>query len=244
MTMSNKQPKEWCSMNMENGTLVRWNESKGFGFIKADIESNTDVFIHISTLKHMARKPKVGDNIEFEREQQADGKVKARRAHITGVAILASSLQANKQSHSRASLSTNNSPIHHSSQHNSVHNKDAFHLAKSGRYAAPKSKIASNIISVLLFIGLGIYGFSQFNKVTANASEPVSTPTQLQLDTNTFSQSAVQKLQPNFQCESGKTHCSHMRTCEEATFYLKNCPTTNMDGDGDGIPCERQHCGY
>jgi cold shock CspA family protein len=227
-------------MNMENGTLVRWNENKGFGFIKADIESDTDVFIHISTLKHMARKPKVGDNIEFERELQTDGKVKARRAHITGVAIIAGSLQVNKQNHSRASLSTNNSPIHH----NSVHNKDAFHLAKSGRYAAPKSKMVSHSISVLLFIGLGIYSFSQFNKVTANASEPVSTPTPLQLDTNTFSQSAGQIQQPSFHCESGKTHCSHMQSCEEATFYLKHCPTTQMDGDGDGIPCERQHCGY
>ncbi|CAM4349921.1 excalibur calcium-binding domain-containing protein [Shewanella denitrificans] len=241
-------------MNMENGTLVRWNEGKGFGFIqpeqkitcllnnKPDEALNIDVFIHISTLKHMARKPKVGDNIEFERELQADGKVRARRAHITGVAILASSLQVNSQSHSKAALSTNSSAIHHSSQHNSLHSKDAFHLVKSGRDTAPKNKMASHIITTLLLISLGIYGFSQSNKITANASEPV--PTQLQSDANTLSQNTVQKLQPNFYCETAKTHCSHMKSCEEATFYLKNCPTTQMDGDGDGIPCERQHCGY
>jgi cold shock CspA family protein len=239
-------------MNMENGTLVRWNEAKGFGFIQPEkkITSllnnapnetlNNDVFIHISSLKHMARKPKVGDNIEFERELQADGKVRARRAHITGVAILASSLQVNNQSHSKTSLSTNNNAFDHSAQHPPQHNKDAFHLVKSSPYAAPKNKMASHIISVLLFIGLGIYGVSQFNKITANASEPV--PTQLQLDANPLNQSSVQKLEASFQCESGKTHCSHMQSCEEATFYLKNCPTTQMDGDGDGIPCERQHC--
>lgn len=27
-----------------------------------------------------------------------------------------------------------------------------------------------------------------------------------------------------------------MSSCEEATFYLKNCPGTKIDGDGDGIP--------
>ena len=44
-----------------------------------------------------------------------------------------------------------------------------------------------------------------------------------------------------FSCD-GRTHCSHMRSCEEAKFFLQNCPTTKMDGDNDGIPCERQWC--
>jgi hypothetical protein len=33
-----------------------------------------------------------------------------------------------------------------------------------------------------------------------------------------------------------------MRSCAEARFYLATCPDTQMDGDGDGIPCEDQHC--
>ncbi|MBT1443927.1 excalibur calcium-binding domain-containing protein [Shewanella sp. JM162201] len=49
--------------------------------------------------------------------------------------------------------------------------------------------------------------------------------------------------EPAFRCE-GKTHCSQMRSCEEAEFYLANCPGTEMDGDRDGIPCERQLCGH
>ena len=44
-----------------------------------------------------------------------------------------------------------------------------------------------------------------------------------------------------FTCE-GKTRCSHMSSCEEAKFYLKNCLGTEMDGDKDGIPCEMQWC--
>jgi cold shock CspA family protein len=44
-----------------------------------------------------------------------------------------------------------------------------------------------------------------------------------------------------YQC-SGRTMCSQMSSCEEATWVLKNCPGTKMDGDGDGIPCEQQLC--
>ncbi len=44
-----------------------------------------------------------------------------------------------------------------------------------------------------------------------------------------------------FQCD-GRPHCTQMRSCAEACFYLANCPGTKMDGDDDGIPCEDQHC--
>ncbi|TVT68363.1 MAG: excalibur calcium-binding domain-containing protein [Denitromonas halophila] len=40
----------------------------------------------------------------------------------------------------------------------------------------------------------------------------------------------------------GRTHCSQMRSCAEATFFLRNCPDVKMDGDNDGVPCERQWC--
>lgn len=49
---------------------------------------------------------------------------------------------------------------------------------------------------------------------------------------------------PSFQCQSGKSHCSQMSSCAEATFYLQHCPGTIMDGDGDGKPCEDQWCGH
>lgn len=41
----------------------------------------------------------------------------------------------------------------------------------------------------------------------------------------------------------GRTHCSQMTSCSEATHFLRHCPGTQMDGDGDGIPCEQQWCG-
>jgi endonuclease YncB( thermonuclease family) len=44
-----------------------------------------------------------------------------------------------------------------------------------------------------------------------------------------------------YRCD-GRTHCSHMTSCEEATYFLKHCPGTKMDGDRDGVPCEKQWC--
>jgi len=45
-----------------------------------------------------------------------------------------------------------------------------------------------------------------------------------------------------FTCD-GRIHCSQMRSCEEAMFFLEHCPGTQMDGDGDGRPCEDK-CGH
>lgn len=41
-----------------------------------------------------------------------------------------------------------------------------------------------------------------------------------------------------FSC-SGKVHCSEMVSCEEAKYYLRYCPNVKIDGDHDGVPCEK-----
>lgn len=41
----------------------------------------------------------------------------------------------------------------------------------------------------------------------------------------------------NYSCGS-KKYCSHMSSCEEATFYLEKCGLTRLDRDKDGVPCE------
>jgi len=45
----------------------------------------------------------------------------------------------------------------------------------------------------------------------------------------------------NYQCD-GRKYCSQMTSCEEATYFINNCPNTKMDGNNDGVPCERQWC--
>jgi hypothetical protein len=47
--------------------------------------------------------------------------------------------------------------------------------------------------------------------------------------------------EPQFKCD-GRTHCSQMTSCAEATYFLRHCPGTQMDGNNDGEPCEQQWC--
>jgi cold shock CspA family protein len=203
---------------MERGTLVRWNTEKGFGFIKPDTGDNQDVFIHISTLKHMARKPIVGDEILFHRENQPDGKVKAVKASIEGVAVMSNTTR----------------PASHTGQH---HRNNPSHQDENYR----SSPVLGRVIMLIILLGVGIFGYKQYQKMTAT---PVLTNENVeQLEwTPTVSKPSSINLQPQFRCEAGKTHCSQMRSCAEATFYTRNCPGTEMDGDGDGVPCERQFC--
>ncbi|OXL21564.1 hypothetical protein CAN34_09570 [Psychrobacter sp. DAB_AL32B] len=50
-----------------------------------------------------------------------------------------------------------------------------------------------------------------------------------------------QPVAPSFSCDSRK-HCSQMTSCAEATYFIQHCPNTQMDGNNDGIPCEKQWC--
>jgi cold shock CspA family protein len=79
---------------------------------------------------------------------------------------------------------------------------------------------------VLLLAGIGIYAWQHLSSSSVRIISRVGVE-----DT------------AKFQCQ-GKRYCSEMTSCEEATFYLKNCPGVEIDGDGDGIPCESQLCGH
>src|SRR5210317_1829752 len=41
-----------------------------------------------------------------------------------------------------------------------------------------------------------------------------------------------------FECGS-KTYCREMRSCQEALFHLNECGLARIDGDDDGMPCEK-----
>ncbi len=69
---------------MAKGTLKRWNDDRGFGFLRSD-DSQEDIFIHISELKGMSRRPVVGDVIFYQLVVGNDGKSKATNATINGV---------------------------------------------------------------------------------------------------------------------------------------------------------------
>ncbi|EGT3627746.1 cold-shock protein [Morganella morganii] len=220
-------------MLMDRGVLVRWNDEKGFGFIQPENNVAQDVFIHISVLKKMARKPIVGDSILYQTEVQNDGKRKAVIASIEGVAVVAAS--ATPRSHS-----------HVQSRNENFNFNFNFNNKSKAHSHSPRKSSFNTIIPLLIIVAIVIFGFKQyqeFNEAPAIDEVPVLTNEDTQpmpmYETKARTQATAT---PKFQCEAGKTHCSHMSSCDEATFYIQHCPNTQMEGDGDGIPCERQWC--
>ena len=86
------------------------------------------------------------------------------------------------------------------------------------------------LVALLAWQGYIRYQRTHFVDAADNASEP-SSPMP----------SALGQPVASFKCD-GRTYCSQMTSCAEATFFLTNCPGVKMDGNNDGIPCERQWC--
>jgi cold shock CspA family protein len=100
----------------------------------------------------------------------------------------------------------------------------------------PKSNsFASRLIGLGMVAALGGYGYTHYEKRVSAA------PAAPQGVWSAPGPATVRPATAVFQCD-GRKRCSQMTSCEEATFFLKNCPGTEMDGDRDGIPCEQQHC--
>jgi len=70
--------------DLQRGKLKRWNDDKGFGFIAS--ADGRDIFIYVSSLKRMERRPKVGDVIIYQIHTDNDRKKRAVNARIEGVA--------------------------------------------------------------------------------------------------------------------------------------------------------------
>ncbi len=184
------------------GKLSTWKDDKGFRFIKPE-KGKHDVFIHISALKKMSRRPVIGDVILYQTSMDNKGKVRAVNARIEGV-----------------------KPIYRNAKQLTRNKNSGISFSQFG------SVLPLIIIVVSFLVYNGVFKDNRYNKVQPKyereEAQPIYEP---------------KEAQPEYKCE-GKIHCSQMTSCEEATFYLDNCPGVKIDGDGDGIPCERQWCGH
>lgn len=93
--------------------------------------------------------------------------------------------------------------------------------------------ILTPLLTVILAGGVGLYAWQNAAPISVEPS-PVTESMDIQ--------QLAEPLTPAFQCQ-GKQFCSQMNSCAEATYYQRNCPGTQMDGDADGVPCESQWCG-
>lgn len=203
---------------MHKGQLKNWIDDKGFGFIQSS-ELKQDTFIHISSLKAMSRKPKVGDFIYFEVEKQRNGKSRAINCRIEGVAAKAAPkyIQRHKPEHQ---LKLHRNP------------------------SAPKNKF----VLLFMIIGIGAFSYQRLGlsptrtpiQQTPSITVPNTIPSEPLLN-RAFSDAnanADTDTSSQFSCD-GRQHCSQMTSHAEAVYFINHCPNTKMDGDNDGRPCER-----
>lgn len=93
------------------------------------------------------------------------------------------------------------------------------------------SSLVERIVGVVIFAMIAYVGYGflapKFNRSSSEPAAVLSSP--------------AAASSGRFQCD-GRTHCSQMTSCAEATYFIRNCPNTQMDGNGDGVPCESQWC--
>lgn len=202
-----------------NGTLTKWNPDRGFGFVVAE-QGTEELFVHLSAFPRDGRVPTVGEVLSFEMELDNQGRKRAVRLRRPGAAAPT----APARSQGRPS-----SPPHRVSRR-------------------PKSSLfASRLIGLGMVAALGWYGYTHYEKrVSAARAAPQGVWSATERATERAASPAsptspASPASPSFQCD-GRKYCSQMTSCKEAKLFLKNCPGMEMDGNNDGIPCEKQHC--
>lgn len=174
------------------GTLVKWNNDRGFGFI-APTQGGPDVFVHVSAFPKDGMRPSLGERLAFEIELDKGGKKRAVRLEcLSRIAERKPRPTARPSSRRRA------------------------------------RSLPRRILALLVVVALVIFWTSRASRrdeAIAPREEVITTPGPAS----------------SYACD-GRTHCSEMRSCQEATFFLRNCPGVQMDGDYDGVPCEQQWC--
>lgn len=197
------------------GTLARWNDERGFGFITPQ-SGGDDVFVHISAFPR-GQKPVSGEHLSFELETTPDGRSRAVRV------ILPDRLQLVPAVPRTSTSSTN-----HAGPATPHTSRPSHRPTHSRRATFP----AGRVLLLVAVVIAGAFGYGEYRK---NMQQERSSQARIYPATSGFTQPS------SFQCD-GRTHCNQMRSCEEATFFLRNCPNTKMDGNRDGVPCERQWC--
>lgn len=201
---------------MLEGRIKVYFADKGFGFIQ--VANMKDVFFHINDMPQKHIEPKPNERVQFD-VIVFDGKEKASNIFRLDLPLSyddRNTHQKNQQGY-QATISTpreqNRRPKRYEKQ----------------KKSSLLSKIAIAVV-VIMFVQLA-YSFFKKQDSTDVQTSP-STMTQSQTLVSSQSQPS-----PQFTCD-GRQHCSQMNSLEEARYFVRHCPNTKMDGDGDGEPCE------
>ncbi|WP_432208831.1 cold shock domain-containing protein [Acinetobacter variabilis] len=225
------------------GKIKTYNEERGFGFIEIAGESK-DLFFHIKDFPNKNVPPKVGESLKFRKVQDA-GKFKAD--HIV-----------------RLDISYQKTPSKIVSQHNDLQIERAVPYRQPKKSVLSKLITGMGLV-IIVILAVLVYGKYQNYKIQKQqqlehlmqeqkrlvseqraalgdlSEQGLSEQGRknLEVSTNTpiRSNASSTSVSSPYQCD-GREHCSQMNSRAEAEWFIRNCPNTKMDGDGDGIPCE------
>ena len=224
-----------------HGTLVKWNDERGFGFI-VPAQGEDELFVHVSAFRRGGARPALNELVSFEVRIKADGRKEA-------VNVM------------RAGDFTARDASRHGSAHAAARQRTA--RAAQGR----RSGLLSSVLSLAAIAAIAWYGYERYSATVdagafdASSFDSARTDSGRSSSGRSYSESfdadrpdrfsaqpaspvvprasAAPAPRPGFVCD-GRRHCSQMNSCEEARFFLRHCPGTEMDGDHDGLPCERE----
>lgn len=205
------------------GTLKKWNAAKAYGFISQG-QGKPDLFVHISGFQKNGQTPQTGEVLTFDVVQGQDGRWQAvrvlRQGETPALALepIRRSLKPKPEMQDTAAPSTRR-PVRRAPERPSLLKRllgNAFWLGL--------------ILLLATMIYKGIEARSARQQAAASQISPLSSYSGSQ------SSSA-------FSCD-GRQHCSQMRSCAEAKYFIAHCPDTKMDGDHDGLPCEQDLCSF
>ena len=196
------------------GTLAKWNEERGFGFI-LPTQGGQELFAHISAFPRDGRRPQLHEKLSFEVALGQAGKKQA-------VAI-----QRREDEFARPTGGRRTPP----------------QMARSPSTGLFGKLVALLLVCALLGAGYMKYDARQQARADAAAADVGAEAWQGTAPAVRAVpiQAADPLVSSAYRCD-GRQHCSQMASCAEATFFLKNCPDPKMDGDSDGVPCEEQWC--
>ncbi len=199
------------------GRLKKWNAERGFGFVAAD-DGGAELFLHITAFAHYGPPPAVGDVLSFEVEPDREGKRRAVRALRPGEQLAKAFVRRHPQM-SRA-------PKNEST--------GLFSKLMSGVVLCAMAWLAySAYANRVAKYDSGLPVLPSVTSAMPDQALPLSAPVPLL--------SGKLQVPADFKCD-GRHMCSQMTSCREATLFLQNCPGMQMDGNGDGVPCEQQWC--
>lgn len=196
------------------GRLTQWNDERGFGFIEAE-QGGDAVFVHVSALASADRAmgQRPRTGERLSFEVATDAKGRKQAKHVVRLDVAA------KAERDRSSASV---------------------AARRRSVREPANHWLGRLLFIVLLAALAAGGWRWWQAYGPAAVARRAAAAEVTVNQTPESAPATTPAR-TFHCD-GRTHCSQMTSCEEATYFLRNCPGTKMDGNHDGVPCEQQWC--